>query len=76
MYSIHNDPKYYPNPEIFDPERFTVDEKSKRKHITFFPFGEGPRHCIGMLFKFKYTYEFVYLKKIYTFVTYINILLT
>jgi len=49
MYSIHNDPKYYPNPNIFNPERFTGEDKSKRKHITFFPFGKGPRHCIGVL---------------------------
>lgn len=47
MYSIHNDPKYYPNPEVFDPERFTTEEKDKRPNGTFLPFGDGPRHCIG-----------------------------
>jgi len=48
MYSIHNDPKYYPNPKTFDPQRFNAEEKSKRPSGTFFPFGEGPRQCIGM----------------------------
>jgi len=48
IYSIHHDPKYYPNPDIFDPERFTEEEKSKRPNGTFLPFGDGPRHCIGI----------------------------
>lgn len=48
MYSVHRDPKYYPKPDIFDPERFTTEEKSKRPSGTFFPFGDGPRVCIGM----------------------------
>jgi len=47
IYSIHHDPKYYPNPDTFDPERFTTEEKSKRPNGTFLPFGDGPRHCIG-----------------------------
>ncbi|KAL5235931.1 hypothetical protein ACI65C_003341 [Semiaphis heraclei] len=46
-YSIHNDPKYYPNPDTFDPERFSTDEKAKRRNGTYIPFGDGPRLCIG-----------------------------
>lgn len=49
MYSLHHDPKYYPNPDTFDPDRFTVEEKSKRPNGTFLPFGDGPRHCIGKI---------------------------
>jgi len=46
-YSIHNDPKYYPNPDTFDPERFSTEEKAKRLNGTYIPFGDGPRLCIG-----------------------------
>lgn len=48
MYNIHNDPEYYPNPEVFDPERFSTEQKFKRLNGTFFPFGDGPRMCIGI----------------------------
>jgi cytochrome P450 family 6 len=44
---FHHDPKYYPDPERFDPERFNEDEKTKRHHCVYLPFGEGPRKCIG-----------------------------
>lgn len=47
IYALHNDPKYYPNPEVFDPERFTEENKSSRPPGTFIPFGDGPRICIG-----------------------------
>jgi cytochrome P450 len=47
IYALHHDPKYYPEPERFDPERFNEDEKAKRNHYVYLPFGEGPRICIG-----------------------------
>ncbi|XP_025830141.1 probable cytochrome P450 6a23 [Agrilus planipennis] len=47
---IHMDPEYYPNPEVFDPERFTEINKSKRPPCTYLPFIEGPRNCIALKF--------------------------
>lgn len=47
IFGIHHDPDYYPNPELFDPERFSPDNKKQIMSCTYLPFGEGPRTCIG-----------------------------
>jgi cytochrome P450 family 6 len=51
---LHHDPKYYPDPERFDPERFSEEEKKKRPHFSYLPFGEGPRMCIGSVSIFNF----------------------
>jgi len=43
----HRNPKYWPEPELFDPERFNPDQIAKRPSHVYFPFGEGPHLCIG-----------------------------
>jgi cytochrome P450 len=41
------DPRWWPDPERFDPERWTDDAQSRRPRYAAFPFGAGPRSCIG-----------------------------
>ncbi|KAK5641167.1 hypothetical protein RI129_009714 [Pyrocoelia pectoralis] len=47
---LHRDPEYFKNPEEFDPERFSDENKHNILPFTYMPFGEGPRLCIGMRF--------------------------
>lgn len=47
---IHLDSKYYPNPEKFDPERFSPENRNTIDPLTYLPFGVGPRNCIGSRF--------------------------
>ncbi|XP_027231239.1 cytochrome P450 3A41 isoform X2 [Penaeus vannamei] len=50
VYHIHRDPKYWPEPEEFRPERFLPENKANITHLTHIPFGIGPRNCIAMRF--------------------------
>jgi cytochrome P450 len=47
VYGAHHAPRYWHNPENFDPERFTKEEMKLHTPFTFLPFGGGPRVCIG-----------------------------
>ncbi|XP_049831017.1 cytochrome P450 6k1-like [Schistocerca gregaria] len=50
VYGLHHDPEFYPDPERFDPERFSEKQKARRHTYVYLPFGDGPRSCIGMRF--------------------------
>lgn len=47
QYLMHRDARYYPEPERFDPERWTPEAKRARPAYAYFPFGGGVRRCIG-----------------------------
>ncbi len=47
---IHRDARWYPEPEVFRPERWTKEEIESRPRCSYFPFGDGPRICIGLTF--------------------------
>ncbi|HEY6935657.1 MAG TPA: cytochrome P450 [Terriglobales bacterium] len=50
QYVLHRDERYFPDPLRFDPGRFTPEAKAKRPKLAYFPFGAGPRQCIGESF--------------------------
>ncbi|KAL3188742.1 hypothetical protein MRX96_022245 [Rhipicephalus microplus] len=46
-FNIHMDPRYWPEPHKFDPERFFDENVASRACIAYQPFGAGPRNCVG-----------------------------
>ena len=44
---MHRDARYFPDPDRFDPERWTPEARSSRPKFSYFPFGGGPRQCVG-----------------------------
>jgi cytochrome P450 len=49
-YVTHRHPGFWEAPEVFDPDRFAPARVAARHAFAYFPFGGGPRHCIGSVF--------------------------
>ncbi len=47
QFVVHRDPRFFPDPLRFDPERFSAERKQGRPRFAFFPFAAGSRQCIG-----------------------------
>lgn len=66
FYELHRNPKYWENPEDFNPERF-LGEQKKESMRYFYPFGAGPRMCIGLGFAmYEMSLTLSYIVKKYT----------
>lgn len=46
-YALHRNPKYWPDPDRFDPNRFSPENSKGRNSYCYLPFAAGPRACIG-----------------------------
>ncbi len=46
-YVLHRHPDFWDDPDAFDPERFAPGQGNGRPRFAYFPFGGGPRQCIG-----------------------------
>ena len=50
QYHVHRDPRWWPDPDRFLPERWTPEQSESRPKFAYFPFGAGTRVCIGEQF--------------------------
>lgn len=51
-FKTHRNPKYYRDPDVFNPDNFLPENTQSRPYYSFIPFSAGPRSCVGKLFYF------------------------
>ena len=49
-WSLHRNARWFPDPDLFDPERFSEEAKRTRPPFSYIPFGAGGRRCLGESF--------------------------
>jgi cytochrome P450 len=47
QWAVHRDSRWYADPEVFDPDRWTPEAQASRPSLSYFPFGGGQRLCLG-----------------------------
>jgi len=50
LYLLHRHPRFWRDPEAFEPSRFAPEHEATRPRFAYMPFAAGPRHCIGETF--------------------------
>ena len=50
VYTVHRDPRHFPDPEKFDPEKFSPQNSVGRHPYAYTPFGIGRRMCVGHVY--------------------------